>query len=113
MKTLVEDRFDNIGAAITNSEEGIDQDLIDESKKRTYREIVRGDNNVEGDLDDDVIGKSIYVFSQIRYIKIKLIGDTSISANDITQSDDVDPILSSICYISLLLTFHYQEPNPS
>lgn len=38
MKALVEDRFDNIGAAITNSGEGIDLDLMDESRKRTYRE---------------------------------------------------------------------------
>ena len=71
MKALVEDRFDNIGAAITNSKEGIDLDLMDESRKKTYRETVGGDDDAEEDLDDDVIGKSIYIFSQIRYTKIK------------------------------------------
>lgn len=71
MKALVEDRFDDIGAAITNSGEGIDLDLMGESKKRTYRETLGGDDDAEGDLDDDVMGKSIYVFFQIRYTKTK------------------------------------------
>lgn len=71
MKALVEDRFDNIRPAITNSGEGINLDLMDESRKRTYRETIRGDDDVEGDLDDDVMGKLIYVFSQIRYTKTK------------------------------------------
>lgn len=35
MKAFVEDRFDDIGAAITNSGEGIDLDQMDESRKRT------------------------------------------------------------------------------
>lgn len=71
MKALVEDRFDDIGAAITNSGEGIDLDLMGESRKRTYRETLGGDDDAEGDLDDDVMGKSICVFSQIRYTKTK------------------------------------------
>lgn len=71
MKALVENRFNDIGTAITNSGENIDLDLIDESRKKIYRETVGGDDNVEGDLDDDVMGKSIYVFSQIRYTKTK------------------------------------------
>ena len=33
----MENRFGDIGAAITNSGEGIDLDLMDESRKRTYR----------------------------------------------------------------------------
>ena len=36
IKALVEDTFDDIGVAITNSGEGIDLDLMDESRKRTY-----------------------------------------------------------------------------
>lgn len=67
----MEDRFDDIGAAITNSREGIDLDLMDESRKRTYRETLGGGDDAEGDLDDDVMGKSIYVFSHINYTKIK------------------------------------------
>ena len=71
MKALVKDRFNDIGAAITNSGEGIDLDLMDESRKRTYRETVGGENDAEEDLDDDVMDKSIYIFSQIRYTKTK------------------------------------------
>ena len=71
MKALVEDRFDDIGAAIINSREGIDLDLMGESRKKTYRETLGGDDDAEGDLDDDVMGKSICVFSQIRYTKTK------------------------------------------
>lgn len=59
---MIEDRFDNIGAAITNSGEDINLDLIGENRKRMYREILRGDDDVERDLDNDVIDKSIYVF---------------------------------------------------
>lgn len=68
---LVEDRFDNIRAAITKSGEDINLNLMDKSRKRTYRETVRGDDDGEGDLDNDVMGKSIYVFSHIRYTKKK------------------------------------------
>lgn len=67
----MEDKFDNIKAAITNSREDIDLDLIGESKKRTYRKALGRDNNIKRDLDNDMIGKSIYIFSQIRYIKTK------------------------------------------
>lgn len=42
---MVKDRFDNIGVAITNNGEGIDLNLIDESKKKTYKEIIGGDDN--------------------------------------------------------------------
>lgn len=63
MKALVEDRFDNIRAAIINSRESIDLDLIGESRKKTYKKTLGGDDNAERDLDDDVIGKSIYIFS--------------------------------------------------
>lgn len=71
MKALVEDMIDNIGAAITNSKESIDLDLMNENRKMTYREILEGDDDAEGDLDDDIIVKSIYVFFQIKYAKIK------------------------------------------
>lgn len=71
MKTLLEDRFNNIKAAIINSGKGIDLNLMDESRKRTYKEIIGRDNNVKIDLDNNVIGKSIYIFSLIRYTKIK------------------------------------------
>lgn len=67
----MEDRFDNIGAVIINSGEDIDLDLIRKSRKMIYREMLRGDDDVERDLDDDVIGKSIYIFSRIRYTKTK------------------------------------------
>lgn len=63
MKILVEDRFDDIGATITNSRKSIDLNLINKSRKRTYRKTLGGDDNVKGDLDDNVMGKSIYVFS--------------------------------------------------
>ena len=71
MKALVENRLDNIGAAITNNRKGIDLDLIDKSRKKMYRETLRGDDNIKEDLDNDMIGKLIYIFSQIRYTKIK------------------------------------------
>lgn len=71
MKVLVKDRFDNIGAAITNNGEGIDLDLMDKSRKRIYKEMLGGDDDAKRDLDDDVMGKSIYIFSHIRYTKIK------------------------------------------
>lgn len=32
------------------------------NRKKTYRETLRGDNDTEGDLDDYIIGKLIYVF---------------------------------------------------
>ena len=63
--------FDNIEATITNSGEGIDLDLMGESRKKTYKETLRGDDEVDSDLDNDVIGKLIYIFSQIRYTKTK------------------------------------------
>lgn len=71
MKALVKNKFDNIGAAITNNREGIDLDLMDESRKKTYRETVGRNDDVKGDLADDVMSKSIYIFSQIRYTKTK------------------------------------------
>lgn len=36
-----------------------------------YKETLVGDNDTKRDLDNDVIDKSSYVFSQIRYIKLK------------------------------------------
>lgn len=71
IKALVENRFDNIGVAITISREDIDLHLIDKSRKKTYKEVLGEDNNVKGDLDNNVIGKSIYIFSRIRYTKTK------------------------------------------
>ena len=67
----MENRFDNIGAAITNSGESINLDLMDESRKRIYRETLERDDDAKRDLDDNMMGKSIYVFFQIRYTKIK------------------------------------------
>ena len=64
MKTLIEDKFDNIQAVITNSRLGIEWDLMDKRRKRMYREILRKNNNIKGNLDNDIINKSIYVFSQ-------------------------------------------------
>lgn len=71
MKMLVEDRYDNIGAVIINSRKSIDLDLIDKSRKRIYKEMLKGNDDAKGDLDDNVIDMSIYVFSQIRYTKTK------------------------------------------
>ena len=67
----MEDKLDNIGAAIINNGEDIDLDLMDESRKKTYKETLRRDDDAEGDLDNDIIDKLIYVFFQIRYIKTK------------------------------------------
>lgn len=33
--------------------------------------MLRRKNNAEGNIDNDMIGKSIYIFSYIRYIKTK------------------------------------------
>lgn len=56
-------------------------------------------DNAKGDLDDDVMSKSIYVFSQIKYTKTKTYRRyISISANDTTQNDIVNSILLSICH---------------
>lgn len=71
MKVLVEYKFDNIRAAIINNREGINLDLIEKSRKRTYGETLERNDDVKGDLDDDVMDKLIYVFSQIRYTKAK------------------------------------------
>lgn len=60
---MVKNKFNNIGASIINNKEGINLDLISKSRKKTYREILEGDN--------DVMRKLIYIFSQIRYIKTK------------------------------------------
>lgn len=67
----MENRFDNIRATITNNEEDINLDLIYKSRKKTCKKILGRDDNTEGDLDNDMTGKSIYVFSQMRYTKIK------------------------------------------
>lgn len=64
-------RLDDIEAAIINNRENIDWDLIDKSSKKIYRQILRKDNNVNEDLHNNVMGKSIYIFSQINYIKTK------------------------------------------
>lgn len=53
----MKDKFDNIRAAITNNEKNINLDLINESRKKTYREMLGRDNNAEVDLDDDMMGK--------------------------------------------------------
>lgn len=44
-------------------------------------------------------------FLRLDILKQKSIGDTSISANDTTQSDVVDPISSSICRTSSPFNF--------
>lgn len=71
MKALVKDRFDSIRAGITNGGEAINLDLMEKSRNKTYTETLGGDKDTEENLDDDVMGKSIYVFSQIRYTKTK------------------------------------------
>ena len=71
IKTLVEDRFHNNGAVITNNQEGIDLDLIGKIRKTVCRKTLKEDDNIKKDLDDNVISKSIYVFFQIRYTKTK------------------------------------------
>lgn len=72
MKTFIQNTFDNIGVTITNCGEGIDLNLIDKSRKKTYRKTLGGDGDIERNLNDDMIGNSIYVFSQIRYTKTKI-----------------------------------------
>lgn len=46
---LVKDRFDNIQATITNIGEGINLDLMDESRKKTYKEILGRDDDAKKD----------------------------------------------------------------
>lgn len=67
----MEDRFNNIKAIITNRKENTDLNLINKNRKKMYRETLKKDDDVERDLDNNVIGKSIYIFSQIKYTKIK------------------------------------------
>lgn len=57
MKVLVEDRFEDIGAVITNSREDIDLDLMNESRKKTYKEMLKRNDDAEENLDNDVMGK--------------------------------------------------------
>ena len=71
MKVLVKNKFNNIGAAIINSRKDIDLDLIDKSRKKIYRETLKEDDDSKWDLDNDVMDKLIYIFSQIKYTKIK------------------------------------------
>ena len=55
MKVLVEDRFDDIGAAITNSGEEIDMDLMGDSRKRAHTEAL-GEIDQEDNMEDDTLG---------------------------------------------------------
>lgn len=59
---MVQNRFDNIRATITNSRESIELNLIGKSRKKIYGKMLEEDDNAEENLDDNVIGKSIYVF---------------------------------------------------
>lgn len=68
---MVEDKFNNNGAIIRNSRESFNLDLMSENRKNMYRETLGGDNNAKGDLDDNMMGKSIYIFFQIKYTKTK------------------------------------------
>lgn len=61
IKTLVKDKFDNIRAVIINIREGIDINLIDESKKKIYKKILEKNNNAKRNLDNNIIDKSIYI----------------------------------------------------
>lgn len=63
MKTLVDNIFDNIRAVITNNGMNTDLDLINKKKKMIYKETLGRDDNWEENLDDDIISKSIYIFS--------------------------------------------------
>lgn len=45
----MEDRFDNIGAAITSNGQDIDLNLIDESRKRIYKKMLAEDDDAKGD----------------------------------------------------------------
>lgn len=49
----------------------INLDLINKSKKNIYKKILEKDNNIKKDLNNNIIGKLIYIFFQIIYIKIK------------------------------------------
>lgn len=72
MEALVEDRYDNIRAAITNNKQVIGLDQMDENRKRAYKGTLGRDNDTERDLDNDMIDKPIYVLFLIRYTKIKI-----------------------------------------
>lgn len=55
MKILVKDRFDDIGAAITNRGEEIGLDLMGDSRKRVHTEALPEDDH-ESNFEDDILG---------------------------------------------------------
>lgn len=54
MKTLVEDRFDNIGAAITNNNKGIEMDFMAKNQKKAYIETLKKDD-VDKNLENNIL----------------------------------------------------------
>lgn len=61
MKVLLEDRFDVIGAVITNSDEKIEIYLIEKNQKRAHKEILEEDDT-DRDLEDDKLDMYIPIY---------------------------------------------------
>lgn len=64
--------FNNIRTVIINNKGSINLNLIGKSRKITYKKTLRKDDNIKGNLNNNMIRKSIYIFSQIIYIKTKI-----------------------------------------
>lgn len=61
MKSLVEDRLDDIGAAVTNSDKEIEMDLIKKNQKKAYIETLKKDNT-DRDLEDNAVDIYILIY---------------------------------------------------
>lgn len=57
MKTLIENRFDNVKATIINNIKKIYLDLIDKNRKKIYKKILGSKNHAKRDLDILIIEK--------------------------------------------------------
>ncbi len=61
MKSLVEDRLDDIGAAVTNSDKEIEMDLIKKNQKKAYIETLKKDNT-DRDLEHNAVDIYILIY---------------------------------------------------
>ncbi len=61
MITLVEDRFDDIGAEITNNDKRIEIDLMGRNWKKVHKEILDEDD-ANRDLENDKLSMYILIY---------------------------------------------------
>lgn len=61
MKTLVEDRFNDIGAEITNNDKRIEIDLMRRNWKKVHKEILDEDDT-NRDLENDKLSMYILIY---------------------------------------------------